>query len=111
MKTITLFMVFALSSSLAYAKFDHKEALTGPFTQGTDVTSQCIECHEDHAKEFMKSSHWTWELKQELPGRTVMRGKKNSINNFCVSISGTNLVAPVVMLAMAGKTIVSIFLT
>ncbi|GAA0792277.1 cytochrome c [Shewanella aestuarii] len=88
MKTMTLFMVLALSSPLAYAKFDHKEAITGPFTQGSDVTSQCIECHEDHAKEFMKSSHWTWELKQELPGRTVMRGKKNSINNFCVSISG-----------------------
>ncbi|WP_374758365.1 tetrathionate reductase family octaheme c-type cytochrome [Shewanella sp. c952] len=66
----------------------HSEYVEGPFTQGSDVTTQCIECHEDHAKDFMKSSHWTWELEQKLPGRTVKRGKKDAINNFCTSISG-----------------------
>ncbi|WP_420833146.1 tetrathionate reductase family octaheme c-type cytochrome [Shewanella gaetbuli] len=85
---MTLLIFLALSSQAAYGGFTHKEVITGPFTNGSDVTSQCIECHQDHAKAFMKSSHWTWELKQELPGRTVMRGKKNSINNFCVAISG-----------------------
>ncbi|WP_425602005.1 tetrathionate reductase family octaheme c-type cytochrome [Shewanella insulae] len=80
--------VLGLASLGAAADNPHKEAIEGPFTQGSQVTEQCIECHEDHAKDFMKSSHWTWELEQELPGRTVKRGKKNAINNFCTSISG-----------------------
>ncbi|WP_434086821.1 tetrathionate reductase family octaheme c-type cytochrome [Shewanella psychrotolerans] len=80
--------VMELTTFNAAAENPHKEAIQGPFTQGSQVTEQCIECHEDHAKEFMKSSHWTWELEQELPGRTVKRGKKNAINNFCTSISG-----------------------
>ncbi|MCG9712992.1 tetrathionate reductase family octaheme c-type cytochrome [Shewanella insulae] len=91
--TLTLTAMFAagvlgLASLGAAADNPHKEAIEGPFTQGSQVTEQCIECHEDHAKDFMKSSHWTWELEQELPGRTVKRGKKNAINNFCTSISG-----------------------
>ena len=76
------------STPIAMAANPHSEYVQGPFTQGSEVTTQCIECHEDHAKDFMKSSHWTWELKQELPGRTVKRGKKDAINNFCTSISG-----------------------
>ncbi|WP_428617938.1 tetrathionate reductase family octaheme c-type cytochrome, partial [Shewanella sp.] len=80
--------IFGLASLNAVAENPHKEAIQGPFTQGSQVTEQCIECHEDHAKDFMKSSHWTWELEQDLPGRTVKRGKKNAINNFCTSISG-----------------------
>ncbi|QYJ98162.1 tetrathionate reductase family octaheme c-type cytochrome [Shewanella alkalitolerans] len=80
--------VFGLASLGAAAENPHKEAIQGPFTQGSQVTEQCIECHEDHAKDFMKSSHWTWELEQKLPGRTVKRGKKNAINNFCTSIAG-----------------------
>ena len=80
--------VLGLASLNAIADNPHKEAIQGPFTQGSQVTEQCIECHEDHAKDFMKSSHWTWELEQKLPGRTVKRGKKNAINNFCTSIAG-----------------------
>ncbi|MCE9679876.1 tetrathionate reductase family octaheme c-type cytochrome [Shewanella sp. AS1] len=80
--------LLGLTSLNAAASNPHKEAIVGPFTQGSQVTEQCIACHEDHAKDFMKSSHWTWELEQDLPGRTVKRGKKNAINNFCTSISG-----------------------
>ncbi len=75
-------------SLFANAANPHKEFIEGPFTQGSEVTTQCIECHEDHAKDVMKSSHWTWELEQELPERTVTRGKKNAINNFCIAVSG-----------------------
>ncbi|WP_076414390.1 tetrathionate reductase family octaheme c-type cytochrome [Shewanella sp. UCD-KL12] len=78
----------SLLSSPANAANQHKDYIEGPFTEGTQVTQQCIECHEDHAIDFMKSSHWTWELEQKLPDRTVKRGKKNSINNFCTAISG-----------------------
>lgn len=84
----TIALGLIASTQFAMAANPHSEYVQGPFTQGSEVTTQCIECHEDHAKDFMKSSHWTWELEQELPGRTVKRGKKDAINNFCTSISG-----------------------
>ncbi|GIU03588.1 cytochrome c [Shewanella sp. c952] len=84
----TVALGLLVSTQFAMASNPHSEYVEGPFTQGSDVTTQCIECHEDHAKDFMKSSHWTWELEQKLPGRTVKRGKKDAINNFCTSISG-----------------------
>jgi hypothetical protein len=37
----------------------------------------------------MQTSHWTWEIEQEINGNgKVNRGKKNAINNFCISING-----------------------
>ncbi|WP_434086733.1 tetrathionate reductase family octaheme c-type cytochrome [Shewanella zhangzhouensis] len=77
-----------LGSGMAMADNPHKEAIEGPFASGTEVTQQCLACHEDEAHDFMKTSHWSWSLTQELPGRTVERGKKNAINNFCTSIAG-----------------------
>lgn len=83
-----LLLLLALAASSSWATGPHKEVLTGPFADGPAVTKACIACHETEAKDFMKSSHWTWELEQQLPNRSVKRGKKNAINNFCVSISG-----------------------
>ena len=55
-----------------------------------EVTSMCLECHEDAAKEVMATTHWTWEKMQSVPGKgNVVHGKKNAINNFCVSV-GSN---------------------
>lgn len=76
MKLLSALAVLLLLSSSAQAAFNHKEALKGPFANGPEVTTQCLTCHKEHAEEFMKSSHWTWELEQKLPDRTVMRGKK-----------------------------------
>ncbi|BCO10457.1 cytochrome c [Desulfolithobacter dissulfuricans] len=65
---------------------DHAE-ISGPFATPMDVTRACLECHEDAASEVMRSSHWTWAREQELEGKgKVVRGKKNAINNFCISI-------------------------
>lgn len=88
MKNILIAFILMGMAWSAHAENPHQDYVEGPFSKGTEVTTQCVECHEDHAKDFMKSSHWTWSLEQELPGRTVKRGKKNSINNFCTSISG-----------------------
>lgn len=68
------------------ANDDHK-GITGPFATPMDVTRKCLECHEDAAKQVMGTSHWTWELEQEINGKKVKRGKKNVVNNFCVSIN------------------------
>ena len=66
---------------------DHSEYFDGPLNSGPEVTAKCLGCHEDAANHVMKTSHWTWSLKQQIDGKTVTRGKTNAINNFCVSIN------------------------
>jgi octaheme c-type cytochrome (tetrathionate reductase family) len=67
--------------------YDHSK-IEGPFESGPAVTTKCLECHEDEALDVMKTSHWTWTVEQDIPGQgKIERGKKNVINNFCVSIS------------------------
>ncbi len=64
----------------------HKE-ITGPFATPMEVTKKCLECHTEAASEVMKTSHWTWSVEQDIVGRgKVELGKKNAINNFCISI-------------------------
>ncbi len=66
---------------------DHQD-LEGPFTDGPSVTEACLDCHEDAAHDFMKTSHWTWELKQDVVGKgPIMLGKKNTLNNFCIAVN------------------------
>ncbi|HID68948.1 MAG TPA: cytochrome C, partial [Desulfobacterales bacterium] len=91
MKKISIISVAALGalvgSSTGFAN-DHAE-IEGPFETPMEVTAMCLECHEDAAKEVMATTHWTWEKMQYVPGKgTIPRGKKNAINNFCISISG-----------------------
>jgi octaheme c-type cytochrome (tetrathionate reductase family) len=79
--------MMVLTSSVAWGGYDHNE-IAGPFASGPEVTKACLECHEDQAIEVMKTSHWTWTVKQEVEGKgTIDRGKKNVINNFCVAVS------------------------
>jgi octaheme c-type cytochrome (tetrathionate reductase family) len=64
------------------------EEITGPFETPMEVTETCLSCHEDAATEVMKTSHWTWNLAQDVPGKGhIERGKKNVVNNFCISIN------------------------
>ncbi|OKY74609.1 MAG: cytochrome C [Desulfobulbaceae bacterium DB1] len=71
----------------ANANENHKE-ISGPFATPMDVTKKCLECHEDAARDVMATSHWTWSLEQDVPGQgKVQRGKKDVINNFCISIN------------------------
>ncbi|HID04073.1 MAG TPA: tetrathionate reductase family octaheme c-type cytochrome, partial [Desulfobacterales bacterium] len=92
MKKISIISVAALGaligSTSGFAN-DHAE-MEGPFETPMEVTSMCLECHEDAAKEVMATTHWTWEKMQSVPGKgNVVHGKKNAINNFCVSV-GSN---------------------
>lgn len=67
---------------------EHKQ-ITGPFANPMEVTQKCLECHEDTAHDVMQTSHWMWELGQEINGSGMInRGKKNTINNFCISVNG-----------------------
>jgi len=68
---------------------DHTDIIQGPFETGSDVTSACLECHEEAAFEIMQTSHWTWESQPyilENRDGPITVGKKNSINNFCIGI-------------------------
>lgn len=68
---------------------DHSQLMPGPYADGSAVTKECLQCHKETAIEVMQNAHWTWESEPvELPERqeTVVLGKKNAINNFCIGI-------------------------
>ena len=64
----------------------HADHVKGPFKTGPEVTRACLACHEEHAKDFMKTVHWTWSAPQTRNGKAVDLGKKNAINNFCLAL-------------------------
>ncbi|MBN2046124.1 MAG: tetrathionate reductase family octaheme c-type cytochrome [Anaerolineales bacterium] len=65
---------------------DHREfgPLQGPFDSPQEVTLACLSCHSGVAEDIMQTTHWTWEYTNEETGQVL--GKKNLINNFCISI-------------------------
>jgi len=81
-------VVMAGGSALAEGPIEEHAEISGPFKTPMEVTATCLECHEDAASQVMGTSHWTWTLKQKLGDKTVLRGKKNALNNFCISARG-----------------------
>jgi octaheme c-type cytochrome (tetrathionate reductase family) len=69
------------------AAVDHQNLIPGPVSTGPEVTEKCLECHKNAATDIMRTSHWTWSSPQEIEGKKVDRGKKNALNNFCISIN------------------------
>jgi len=70
---------------------DHSAYFTKPFKTPGDVTSACLECHPNAAKDVMKTAHWNWEGDAvKVPGHAVpvKIGKKNLVNNYCIGIRG-----------------------
>src|SRR3970040_1499601 len=65
-----------------HAKF---KELQRPFASGPEVTKACLACHTEAAKQIHRTKHWTWEFLN--PGNQQRLGKKNVLNNFCISIS------------------------
>ena len=70
---------------------DHTHLLKGPYASGPEVTQACLTCHPDAAAQIMATTHWTWESVPQMAdwrGESVTIGKKNQINNFCISAQG-----------------------
>jgi hypothetical protein len=68
---------------------DHKPLIQGPIATGPDATRACLKCHATEAHDFMNTSHWTWLGREAvIAGRSVPSriGKRNLINNYCISI-------------------------
>jgi octaheme c-type cytochrome (tetrathionate reductase family) len=72
-------------------KVDHSkfEVLQKKFSSPRQVTAACLSCHNQSAREIMKSNHWNWERPEYVQGRGIVYlGKKNAINNFCIGVEG-----------------------
>ncbi|UCH74569.1 MAG: tetrathionate reductase family octaheme c-type cytochrome [Rhodospirillales bacterium] len=67
-------------STADHSKF---KELEGPFETGPEVTRACLQCHTEAARQIHKTKHWTWSAVNERTGQLL--GKRNVINNFCVS--------------------------
>lgn len=68
---------------------DHSAFFKSPLSSGPEVTKKCLECHPDAAKQVMQTAHWSWLSGDAVrDGKSVRIGKKNLMNNFCISVSG-----------------------
>jgi octaheme c-type cytochrome (tetrathionate reductase family) len=70
---------------------DHLGMMKGPFPDGHSVTTACLMCHPQAGKEMLESEHFTWLGDQvEAHGRGAVKtqqiGKRNLLNNFCLSV-------------------------
>ena len=65
---------------------DHSQfkELQQTFKSGPDVTKACLSCHTEAAKQVHRTKHWTWEFMN--PENKQKLGKKNVLNNFCISV-------------------------
>lgn len=70
-----------LNSTADHSKF---KELQGPFSSGPELTKACLVCHTEAARQVHRTKHWTWEFLN--PENQQRLGKKNVINNFCISI-------------------------
>lgn len=74
--------VFAKGASTAdHSKF---KELQRSFASGPEVTKVCLSCHTEASKQVHQTKHWTWEFLNPLNDQRL--GKKNVINNFCISV-------------------------
>lgn len=82
MIAVALFAGVALANSTTADHSKFKE-LEGPFKSGPEVTQACLVCHTEAAKQVHKTTHWTWQFENKDTGQMV--GKRNVVNNFCIS--------------------------
>jgi octaheme c-type cytochrome (tetrathionate reductase family) len=95
-KAFVLLVLLALSLATGTTVFaqddsgdgvDHSAfpQLEGPFASAPEVTAACLTCHAETGEEVMGTTHWTWEYESAATGETL--GKRNVINNYCVSVT------------------------
>ncbi|HNY26240.1 MAG TPA: tetrathionate reductase family octaheme c-type cytochrome [Candidatus Sumerlaeota bacterium] len=72
---------------------DHSQLieLTGTPTP-SEVTRECVRCHEGQAEDFMKSSHWLWKTAasraEALAGKSASGKAATALNNSCIALPG-----------------------
>lgn len=81
--------VFIILAPLTLPAEDHTDYIAGPFEEPSEVTENCLMCHQQQAESFMQTVHWTWSSEpMQVPGHsgTVRLGKRNVLNNFCIGL-------------------------
>jgi len=89
MKTQATILFALFINTYAFAQTDHSEFVEGPFATPQEVTETCLLCHDGIDRDIMRTRHWNW-LGREFVSRdgdTMMLGKQNLINNFCISLN------------------------
>lgn len=73
----------------AIAHLDHSAFFQDTTLSPQEITRACLKCHPNSAKEVMKTAHWTWISGDAVRnGKSIALGKRNQINNFCISVVG-----------------------
>lgn len=68
---------------------DHSVYFKEKFGSPQDVTKKCVSCHKNAAGDVMKTAHWLWLSGDvERDGKVIRTGKRNLMNNYCISVSG-----------------------
>ena len=70
-----------MDSTADHSKF---KELQKSFSSGPELTKVCLTCHTEAAKQVHRTKHWTWDFLN--PENQQRLGKKNVINNFCISV-------------------------
>jgi hypothetical protein len=70
-----------LDSTADHAKY---KELQQSFATGPELTKVCLSCHTEAARQVHRTKHWTWDFLN--PENQQRQGKKNVINNFCISV-------------------------
>lgn len=73
----------AMAASASTADHSKFKELQRQFSSGPEVTKACLGCHTEAAKQVHRTKHWTWEFLNPVTQQKV--GKKNMVNNFCIS--------------------------
>ena len=89
-----LLCLFAAAGAIADAKpiklnttADHSKfvELQREFQSAPEVTKACLSCHTEAAGQVHRTKHWKWEFLNPASGQKL--GKKEVLNNFCISIA------------------------
>lgn len=68
---------------------DHSAYFKDPLKTGPEVTKKCLECHPEAGTDVLKTAHFQWLSGDvERDGKLVRTGKRNLLNNFCISTLG-----------------------
>ncbi len=69
----------AASSTADHGKFSE---LQKPFKSCEEVTTACLACHTEAARQVMATRHWTWDYTNPATGQRL--GKMTMLNSFCI---------------------------
>ncbi len=86
--TALFFLFTCIMQNNATASPSEHDLITGPFTDVTKVTTQCIECHVQQGTHILRSNHWTWKRNKTIDGEPQVFSKKNGLVYFAVAAGG-----------------------